>query len=309
MNAVIREVAQGYGHPDYVHSLSEWGEPMPLTQSEGWLLRRRVPNGDGEDAMGCYPLFTCANWHTLDRDLEEAGERLISVALVTDPFAPLDETQLKALFPDVMRHYKDHFVIDLRKPVESFISGPRQKRIRKNMAGVSVEYCDTPIQYLDDWCEAYGNLVRRHHVTGLRVFSRAAFARQLSMPGMSMLRAEKDGQLLGMHLYLLQGDVAHCHLGAYTDAGYAVGATHTLDWHSTKIFASMARWINLGGGAGVNNDGSDGLTAYKRSWSTDTRPVYFCGRIFDRQRYDELSKLNRAENANYFPRYRAGEYG
>lgn len=308
LRAAVAEELQGYSHRLYAHSLSAFGEPTLLQRAGGWLLRRHLPHSEGCDAMGCYPLFTCTNWRALDSDLNEAGADCISVALVTDPFADIDEAHLRKIFPDVMRHYKDHFVIDLHKPADAFISRKRQKRILRLLSEVEIDVVEQPVSRLDEWCEAYGHLVRRHHITSLRAFSREAFAIQLAMPGMTMLRATQNGRLLGMHLYVLQGDVAHSHLGAYTDEGYALGVTHALDWASLEVFAPKARWINLGAGAGAHNAGDDGLTAYKRSWSTDTRPVYFCGRIFDRRRYDELSRVHPLAQADYFPQYRAGEF-
>lgn len=281
---------------------------MVLPRSGGWLLRRRVPRGEGHDAMGCYPLFTCADWRALGCDLDEAGGDLVSVSMVTDPFADIEAAQLREIFPDVMRHYKDHFVIDLRKPRDVFISHKRQKRLRRLCAEIEIDVVEQPASCLDAWCEAYGQLIRRHNITGMRAFSRQAFAKQLAIPGMTVLRATQGGKLLGIHLYVLQGDVAHSHLGAYTDAGYALGIAHALDWTSLDVFASRARWINLGAGAGAQNAGDDGLTAYKRNWSTDTRAVYFCGRIFDHRRYEALSRAHVSAQAHYFPLYRAGEF-
>jgi hypothetical protein len=43
----------GYLHPDYAQSLSEFGEPLQLQKSGGWLLERRV-DGTQSDAMITY---------------------------------------------------------------------------------------------------------------------------------------------------------------------------------------------------------------------------------------------------------------
>jgi hypothetical protein len=51
-----------------------------------------------------------------------------------------------------------------------------------------------------------------------------------------------------------------------------------------------------------------GLTRFKRGWATGTRPVYFCGRIFQRERYEQLARQGGAPVSGYFPAYRHGEF-
>jgi hypothetical protein len=67
------------------------------------------------------------------------------------------------------------------------------------------------------------------------------------------------------------------------------------------------RWLNLGAGAGLQAGGDDGLTRFKRGWSTGTRQSWFCGRIFDQRRYDRA--VRGAGSGSYFPAYRHGELG
>jgi hypothetical protein len=66
------------------------------------------------------------------------------------------------------------------------------------------------------------------------------------------------------------------------------------------------RWIDWGGEAGLAKDGS--LSSFKRGWSTDTLPVFFCSRIFNCKRYDEIANAKGAYPTSYFPAYRAGEF-
>lgn len=71
----------------------------------------------------------------------------------------------------------------------------------------------------------------------------------------------------------------------------------------------LVSWLDLGAGAGMANDGTNGLSLYKRGWSTDTRTVYLCGRIFDHKRYAEIVKAKGIAATDYFPAYRKGEFG
>ena len=59
----------------------------------------------------------------------------------------------------------------------------------------------------------------------------------------------------------------------------------------------------------INNDGTDGLSRFKRGWSTGTRTAYFCGRIFDHARYSEIMSVEGGGTTDYFPAYRKGELG
>jgi hypothetical protein len=59
----------GYMHPNYAHSLREFGEPRELPGSGGWILERIIPGTPYRDAMGCYPLFACNDWSKLANDL------------------------------------------------------------------------------------------------------------------------------------------------------------------------------------------------------------------------------------------------
>ena len=112
-----------------------------------------------------------------------------------------------------------------------------------------------------------------------------------------------------MVLWYKQGDIAYYHLGAYNDLGYLQKASFALFWTLIEYFAShKTRWLALGAGAGSQNDGQDGLTRFKRGWSTGTRTAYFCGRILDRQKYLEITQAKQIPATNFFPAYRLGEF-
>ena len=117
-----------------------------------------------------------------------------------------------------------------------------------------------------------------------------------------------QSELVGAQLFYIQGDVVHCHLGAVNDKGYQAGAFYALDSYSFEYFSGKVRKLDLGGGAGLSGGQRDGLSIYKKGWSRVTRPVYFCGRILNRKRYDKLAPLQGQEHTKYFPAYRVGEF-
>jgi hypothetical protein len=300
----------GYLHPQYAASLSEWGAPHELTHCGGWILERTIPGSTARDAMGCYPLFVCQDWSKLPADLDEIRNDLVSLAVVADPFGDYEINELHQYFGDVVIPYKKHYVVNLQLPLSEIGSKHNRKHARRALKTVQVQVCEDPIQEIDNWMSLYAYLVELHHIEGIRAFSRAAFIKQLTTPGAVVLEAIHEGNIIGAQLYYCQGDVIHCHLGASNQVGYQVGAIYALDWYSIEYFAGKARWLDLGGGAGITSDGIlDGLSQYKQRWSTDTRTTYFCGRIFNSKKYSEIVKLKQIPATSYFPSYRKGEFG
>jgi hypothetical protein len=88
-----RDDEPGYLNRNYVESFSAHGRAIYLPRAKGWLLRRAIPGEQSKyDAMGCYPLFCAKDWSLLGDDLEALGAGLVSLVLVSDPLAPVDET-------------------------------------------------------------------------------------------------------------------------------------------------------------------------------------------------------------------------
>jgi len=298
----------GYSHPDYTRSLGEFGEPLALPDSGGWLLRRAIDSA-AVDAMGPYPLFTCSNWKALQGDLDQVGESLVSVILVTDPFGEYSEHLLRDCFGDLMIPFKSHFIIDLGCSPEDAMCDHHARNVRISLKHVMVERCANPSAYLDDWVRLYSVLIGRHQISDIRAFSRISFATQLETPGIVCFRAFRDCESVGMILWYLQNGVAYYHLGAYTDEGYQLRASFALFRSALDYFAECGlKYVNLGAGSGLGSDADDGLTRFKRGWSTGVRMAYLCGRVFDRQKYNDLVRARCIGSTDYFPAYRKGEF-
>ena len=257
--------------------------------------------------MGCYPLFVCQDWRALEADLDEL-QGVVSLSMVSDPFGDYDEDVLRRCCPDVVTPFKPHFVVDLTRPLDDIPSRHHRYYARKALERMSVERCDAPENFLDDWIGLYDHLIARHHLTGIKAFSRAAFATQLRMPDLVMLRATCDGTTIGAHLWYRQGDVAHSHLAAVSARGYELMASYALYAFALQTFAGEVSWLNLGAGSGITADAAGGLTAFKRGWATGTRQAFFCGRILDRRMYDTLAARQPVSTGGYFPAYRRGEF-
>ena len=297
----------GYAHAAYAASLAEFGSPRLLPACGGWILERPILGTPYRDAMGCYPLFSCGDWPALARDLGTIGD-LISLVLVTDPFGDYSEELLFDAFSDLVKPFKEHFVVDLRAVPEEFVQSHHQRNARKALAAVSIERVEPVELCASEWTSLYANLINRHRIKGIAHFSKSSFAKQLRTPGALMLRATHEGRTIGMTWWFVSGGVGYYHLGAYSDEGYELRASFALFWRAIEVFkAEGVRWLDLGAGAGAVNDPEDGLSRFKRGWSTGTRTAYLCGRIFDRAAYDQLAAA-RGRGTDFFPAYRQGEF-
>ncbi len=308
---MIQDEATGYLHPLYAQSLDEFGTPRLLWESGGWILERQIPASPYNDAMGCYPLFTCRDWSRLHVDLESLGESLVCLSVVTDPFGEYDPAYLKDCFRDIAVPFKEHFVVDLTRSPETFVHPHHRRNLRKALNLVQVEECAQLETCLKDWTTLYTELEARHHITGIAAFSKESFAGQWRVPGLIAFRAVLDGGTVGMLMWYRQGNRAYYHLGAHSALGYETGASFALFDYSLDYFARQGlEWLDLGAGAGTKADMKSGLNRFKRGWATGTRTAYFCGRILDPERYAaETKRSGQTSSCGYFPAYRKGEFG
>lgn len=272
-------------------------------------MQRGISESSYADAMGLYPFFCCHNWDKLNTDFEEIKNDLVCIFMVTDPFGKYDEELLKKCFPSLCSRYKEHYVIDLRETFSSYISGHHKRNAKKAMENIKVEKIDNAYRHFKDWQSLYKNLINRHSIKGVAKFSIVSFEQQFNVPGLVTFRATHNDQTVGMLLFYVQNEIAYYHLGAYSDEGYELNASFALFYDAIKHFSDKnLQWLSLGAGAGIENDGNDGLSRFKKGWSTGTKQTYFCGRIFVQKKYKELLLAKGIFDTGYFPAYRQGEF-
>ena len=298
----------GYRHAAYAQSLVEVGTPRSLTRCGGWILEREIANAGARDGMGCYPLFACRDWGSLGADLDDLASSLVSLTVVTDPFAVREPKRLRESFPDLVLPFKQHFIFDPAQPLKSAVSPNHRYKAARALRYVTIHVCEPPHAWAATWHDLYLALVRRHDIRGVSRFSPAALTRQLEVPGLVMFRAEHDNQVVSMALWYVQDEVAYYHLAASSDRGYSVRASYGLFWRSLEFFqASTLIAVDLGAAAG-RQDVADGLSRFKQGWATGQRTAYLCGRIFDHKRYEALTAATGKIGSSYFPAYRDGEF-
>lgn len=297
----------GYGHPAYAISVADGGVVRTLARSGGSLIVRDIPADGGRDAAGPYPIFACVDWAGLPEDLSGLAGDLVSVAMVADPFGSWTEEILRACFPDVLLRFKEHFVVRLGDDALGHVHSHHRRNVGVGRREVEVEVVSDLEGFAPEWQALYGELVARHRIRGPAAFPGASLAAQLLVPGMVALRARRGGETVGATLWYEQGAVAYYHLAAYAPAGYELRASYALFARALELFAERGlSWASLGAGAGATADPNDGLSRFKRGWSTGTRPAWFGGRILQPDVYDRLAGPS---SGRWFPAYREGETG
>ncbi|WP_369140363.1 GNAT family N-acetyltransferase [Modestobacter versicolor] len=289
-----------YADPGYVASLADVGRPVHLPGSGGWLLSRSVPDTDRRDLSGPYPLFSCADWSLLADDLATPDDDPLSVVAVADPLGSWRPADLQAAFPDHLVLFKRHQVRELSRPAP--LPSHHRRQLGRAARAVEVEVCADPLDHLDDWVALYDFLVARRRLTGISAFSRDSFSKQLAVPRMLAVRAERDGATVGMALWLVGGDTAYYHLGASTAAGYEASASYAIFAAAFEHLRELGvDRVDLGGSAGAAHR-DDGLFRFKSGWANAELPAWLGGRVVDRPGYEALA----GDGApGWFPAYRA----
>lgn len=309
---IAGDAFSSYRSESYCRSLSEFGVPFPLRHAGGWMLKRPVKDSDNFDAAGCYPLFCCNDWSALKNDIDElTNSDLLSVCLVSDPLANIQFDTLKTIFSDLCVPFKMHFLVDLRKAPESFVSRHHQRYARKASRELIIELEPNPELLINDWAQLYDNLIKRHCIKGIAKFSYHSFEILLNMPSLSMFSARnQNGDLLGILLCLAENNSVYYHLAAYNNEGYKAKASFGLFWKAISHFSSLGyQWFCLGAGAGLSKNLNDGLTKFKQGWANEHRQVFLCGKILNKNIYaDTVNSVVGANRSNFFPAYRYQEH-
>ncbi|MEM8488061.1 MAG: GNAT family N-acetyltransferase [Bacteroidota bacterium] len=295
----------GYLAPTYAASLAHVGQPVHLEESDAWAIARPIAGSGQLDLVGCYPLMACRHWEHIVADLHALAPQYVSFTMVSDPLGAYSQDMLAAAFPDLCRPFKKHFLVDLQGDYAAHFSSNHVRNARKAHKALVIQRVAHPGETLDDWSRLYQHLIKRHAIRGAAAFSREAFVMQLKTPGIVVYKAAMDEETVGMVLFYEMGGHVYYHLAAYTGAGYTNKASFGIFQQAFADFSAAGlSVVNLGGGAGLEENADDGLTRFKRGWASTTAPAYLCGRILDHEAYQKLLAEMPAGQDNFFPAYR-----
>ncbi len=295
---------RGYAGAGYAASQTHLGRPLRLPASGAHLIVRPIPGSELADGSGPYPLFDCEEWAALAGDLRSLEAELVSVVCVPDPLrAPVQA--LAEAFPDLLRPFKHHRVVELDGDWRAGVSPHHARAARRGRRKLAIERVVDPSEALGDWCDLYDNLLQRQTVGAAAHFSRLGFARQLALPQLCAYRARLAERTVGMSLFVRRGNAVHYHLSAADELGRRNEAGYALLERALGDFEELGlERVDLGGAAGLHEDPTDGLAAFKDGWTRSRITAMLAGRILDRAAYADLA----GEQAcgDFFPAYRGG---
>ena len=289
-----------YAAPAYAQALA-YGQGWAAADVPEWatsVLIRPIAGG-GLDAAGPYPRTPFAPAADLDGGLDRLRELgLVSAVVAPDPLAAPDLARLQAAF-DVCRPFKTHLLIDRAKGYAP--SKHHRDRIRRGLRRCRVEVVSLETR-LADWRALYGELAARHQISGLAAFNDPYFPMLAREPAFVAFAAFVGEAVAGMTIWFEHAGVAVSHLTAANALGYANSANYALNDAAIAHFAGAAA-IDLGGGAGLDDDPADGLFQFKQGFANDRTIAHICGVVLDAPAYAALCGAR--PTADFFPAYRA----
>ena len=285
-----------YATEAYAKSLAHWGEALHVPEWECSVIVRDVAQG-GQDACGTYPLAVLPEHADLSGGLARLrAHGLISVTLVLDDFHRPSLQALQRHF-SVIKKFKTHYIRQIAEPFayakhHRYRIGRAYRRVQAGPVDLAANAAE--------WRALYATLAGKHQLTGVHDFPKSYFDVLETLPGVTAFGAWLDGRLVSVQSWVDDGVHVHGHLAASSPAGYQEGAAYAA-YDASMAYFRDAALINLGGGAGVDDDPADGLAVFKRGFANDVAPAFICGAVLDETRYQSLS----SGPTDFFPNYRA----
>lgn len=288
-----------YAREDYAWSLPHIGAAFPVPEWNGHVLTRATPCGTRLDAIGPYPLTVLA----ADADLAAGLARLkaaglVSVVLVLDDRLRPSMVALEA-GPVTVRRFKSHYVYDRSQGPLAYSKHHRYE-LRRALARTSVSEIRLA-DHLPAWERLYGQLIARHGLGGLHAFPPAHHEALSKLACLRTFGAFVEDRLVSAHLFVIHGGHAMSHLAASAPEGYQTGAAYAVNDLAAAELTDCGL-INFGGGAGMDDDPTDGLVRFKKGFSNKVEPAYLCTAVLDHDAYRALS-AGRGDSG-FFPAYR-----
>ncbi|MBY0406131.1 MAG: hypothetical protein K2Q01_00430 [Rickettsiales bacterium] len=224
------------------------------------------------------------------------------MVLVLDDFHRPEIAEMQRHF-DFIRPFKTHYVYRKAKGMVAYVSHHR-RALRRALKEVRVGILDVR-QHTHAWQSLYDDLTRKLELSGLHAFPIAHIEEIAGIEGVTAIGAWHEDALVSAHIWVSDGTYAHSHLVASNQKGYDTQAAYAVNDFAIRHF-SRETLLNFGGGAGLNEQDTDGLARFKRGFSNDTAQSHLCGVVLDKERYAALCMAKEiSPETAYFPAYRS----
>jgi hypothetical protein len=289
-----------YATLSYARTLAHVGSAVWVDAWQTFVIAREWKPGVF-DALGSYPLACLSETSDLGLGIQSLrSQGLVSIALVVDGLTGPPVGRLQAAF-GISRSFKTHYLVDQQVAAYRPSGHHRYEIQRASRRGVEVRIVLLR-DVLDAWTSLYDGLITRHRISGLQQFTHKSFEALADCDGLVTVAAFMGEDLVSCHLWIRYGRNIWSHLAASSALGYRSGAAYAVYDHSIRSFPEHT--INLGGSAGTEDAGDDGLARFKAGFANRTQDAYFFGEVLDAAKYAELCDERGAADDEYFPAYR-----
>lgn len=295
-----------YATPEFARSFeSGFAVDVVSNSGIGWL-RRDIPESGNIDHCGPYPLVSIKDYEKAYRDLDllrDLGS--VSAVFVTDPFCEREASgELSAL--TLCRPYKTHYIVDTASPWRENLTKHHRQELRyAEREKVTVNIFPADASYGETFWNLYRVLIARHGITGIQALSKTIVEAQCALNGVIIVEASNaEDAVIGSSIWFHDACNAHIHLHAQSPEGYKKRVGYLIYKAALDHFTQRECQVDLGGGAGLADDASDGLARFKRGFANRRAKTLLCGQILQPGLYAELAGA-RAESSEFFPAYRA----
>gem|GEM_PF-1037709 len=296
--------------PAYGHAFRRLGAIVTLPDSGLQLIKRQIRPGLS-DLIGLYPYAMCRDFTALAGPADQAALRAtgaVALSFVADPF---EADTVRTALADwaVCKRFKTHFVLDLAGDWRGARSKHTRRYVRRGHDALTTRTITTEAHtHAAEFWALYAPAMRRLGATGLQKMSPEMIADQLAVPGtfLTLSHARDDGALTGAMISYVHGSHVNLHLTCFDATRNTARTSYVLiDAGAAHAESLGCRWINLGGAAGMVDDPSDGLYAFKRRWTPYQRETLLCGQVLNPEAYAALCAETDRQDAGFFPGYRA----
>lgn len=294
-----------YASAAYAGTLRHVGRPFEVAPWGTHVILRAIPGHCGLfDAAGPYPLLPLRRDADIPAGLDvlrKAGA--VSVVLVADPLTGPPVANLARHFPLAVP-FKTHHLMDRAAGPIPFSPHHREFVRRGERRTRVARVCLAEPRWLEAWTTLYAALVARRGITGPAAFPPASAAALARLPDDALATfaaLSPDGAILAMQHWIRHDGVACSHLAAANEAGHRASANYAL--HAAALRAlTDCRVLDLGAGAGPDDDPADGLARFKAGFANATATAHLLGAVLDPATY---ARLRAPPGTAFFPAYRA----
>ncbi len=177
------------------------------------------------------------------------------------------------------------------------------KKAQKN--GLQYKKLAKNEQELTKFYTLYLDTMKKNDADNFYFFDKKYFEDLFKINNVELHSITYDGHIINMIIIFISNDILYYHLGATDQRYYSLNPNPLLFDNIIKNAELKYDYLYLGGGTTSNSD--DPLLKFKQKFSSETKPFYISGKIYNKEIYDKYNLLWEQQSSykvKYFLKYR-----